>query len=86
MSIPAHDPQAGDADEQERHFEFVCRTELPVHFVWGAEDIVFTTEWGRAWHALIPHSTWDDVPAGHFLQDTHGPQVVEFVLHRAGLA
>ncbi|MBU6316462.1 MAG: alpha/beta fold hydrolase [Acidobacteria bacterium] len=86
MSIPAHDPRSGNAEAQARHFEFVNRTELPVHFVWGTEDIVFTTEWGRAWHALIPHSTWDDVPAGHFLQDTHGPQVVEFVLHRAGLA
>ena len=84
LSIPLHDPVAGNATEQERHFAIVNATELPVHFVWGTNDNVFTTEWGTAWHAMIPHSTWNDVPGGHFLQDTHGPEIVAFVLAHRG--
>lgn len=84
MSIPAHDPVAGNAIEQERHFAIVNSTSLPVHFVWATGDNVFTTEWGRRWHAMIPHSTWNEVPAGHFLQDTHGPEIVSYVLAHRG--
>ena len=84
MSIPVHDPVAGNATEQERHFGFVNATTLPVHFVWGTNDNVFTTEWGRKWHSKIPHSTWNEVPAGHFLQDTHGEEIVSFVLSHRG--
>jgi len=45
---------------------------------------VFTREWGRRWHSLIPHSTWDEFDdAAHFLQDTHGERIAEIVLgHR----
>lgn len=83
MSIPFHDPVSGNAAAQEQHFAAVNATTLPVHFVWGTNDNVFTTEWGRTWHARIPHATWNDVPAGHFLQDTHGHEIVGFVLgHR----
>ncbi|MFZ9483911.1 MAG: alpha/beta fold hydrolase [Ilumatobacteraceae bacterium] len=84
MSIPVHDPVSGNADAQAEHFAIVNATQLPVHFVWGTLDNVFTTEWGRTWHSMIPHSTWDDVPAGHFLQDTHGPEIVAYVLGRRG--
>ena len=71
MSIPANDPVAGNAAEQERHFGIVNRTTLPVHFVWGVNDEVFTRDWGLRWHGL---------PAGHFLQDTHGAEIVAHVL------
>lgn len=84
MSIPVHDPEAGNAEAQARHFAIVNVTALPVHFVWGTDDNVFTAEWGRKWHSMIPHSTWDEVPAGHFLQDTHGAEIVGFVLGRRG--
>ena len=80
LSIPFHDAAAGNAVAQEQHFAAVNATTLPVHFVWGTNDAVFTTEWGRTWHGHIPHSTWNDVPAGHFLQDTHGPEIVGFVI------
>ena len=80
MSIPAHDPVSGNSVEQERHFAIVNSTSLPVHFVWATNDNVFTTEWGRRWHSMIPHATWNEVPAGHFLQDTHGAEIVSFVL------
>ena len=84
MSIPFHDPTAGNAAEQARHFGIVNSTTLPVHFVWGTNDNVFTTEWGRTWHTMIPHATWNEVPAGHFLQDTHGAEIVSFVLAHRG--
>jgi haloalkane dehalogenase len=84
MSIPVHDPVAGNAEAQARHFEAVNAAGLPVHFVWGTEDDVFTAQWGRAWHGLVARSTWDEVPAGHFLQDTHGAEIVDAVLRHRG--
>ena len=83
MSIPAHDPVAGNALVQAEHFAFVNKTKLPVHFAWGVNDNVFTKEWGLTWHSLIPHSTWFEVEAGHFLQDTHGAAIVANVLAHA---
>lgn len=80
LSIPVHDPAAGDAAAQRRHFDAVNATSLPVHFVWGVHDNVFTREWGEQWHAMIPHSTWFPIEARHFLQDTHGAEIAAHVL------
>lgn len=78
LSIPFHDPVAGNAVEQEKHFAIVNSTSLPIHFIWGDADNVFTVEWGKKWHSLIPHSTFDVMEgAAHFLQDSHGPQIVK---------
>ena len=83
LSIPFHDPMSGNAVEQEKHFAIVNSTHLPVHFIWGDADNVFTIEWGKKWHSLIPGSTFDVMEgAGHFLQDSHGPQIVEAFLSR----
>lgn len=81
MCIPLNDPVAGDAERQQRTFAAVNTTELPVHFVWGLADAVFTGDWGRKWHSLIPHSTWDALPdAAHFPQDTHGAEIAGLVI------
>lgn len=80
LSIPVNDPEAGNASKQEECFALVNSTRLPVHFVWGINDNVFTKEWGLRWHGLIPHSTWHEVNAGHFLQDTCGSEIVANVL------
>jgi haloalkane dehalogenase len=83
LSIPFHDHVRGDGDGQAATFAAVNAMQLPVHFVWGAADDIFTAEWGRAWQQMIPHSTWDAFDdAGHFLQDTHGARIVERVLGR----
>lgn len=83
LSIPFVDPVSGNADQQEQHFSIVNSTQLPVHFIWGDADNVFTLEWGKKWHSLIPHSTFDVMEgAAHFLQDSHGPQIVEALLSR----
>jgi haloalkane dehalogenase len=85
LSIPVHDHARGNGDAQAQHFEAINAMALPVHFVWGLADEVFSGEWGRRWHGLIPHSTWDALDdAAHFLQDTHGDRVARIVLDRAG--
>lgn len=80
LCIPVHDPAAGNAIAQERHFAIVNRTRLPVHFIWGVRDNIFTQQWGRDWHRLIPHSTWHEVDAAHFLPDTHGEEIAAHLL------
>jgi haloalkane dehalogenase len=84
LSIPVHDPVAGDAAVQRRAFDAVNTTSLPVHFVWGVHDDVFTREWGLAWHGMIPHSTWHELDTGHFPQDTHGADIVAHVISQIG--
>jgi haloalkane dehalogenase len=82
MSIPFHDMISGDAANQEQNFATINALEVPVHFMWGTEDPVFVTEWGRKWSSLIPHSTFDEiVGARHFLQDTHGPEIAQLLLN-----
>jgi haloalkane dehalogenase len=83
LSIPFHDPISGNAVEQEKHFALVNATKLPVHFIWGDSDNVFTVDWGKKWHSLIPHSTFDVMEgAAHFLQDSHGAEIVKSFLAR----
>lgn len=84
LSIPVHDHLRGSGDQQAAHFGAVNATTLPVHFVWGLEDQIFTGAWGRQWHSLIPQSTWHELPdASHFLQDTHGEVIARIVLAEA---
>lgn len=49
----------------------------------GDSDGVFTLDWGKKWHSLIPHSTFDVMTgAAHFLQDSHGEEIVKAFLGR----
>jgi haloalkane dehalogenase len=86
LCIPIHDPVSGNAEQQRQHYAWVNATQLPVHFIWGVNDPVFTLSWGKQWHRLIPHSTWHEVNAGHFPQDTHGADIVAHVLSASDLA
>jgi pimeloyl-ACP methyl ester carboxylesterase len=84
LCIPFHDHARGDADRQAHHFQSINSTRLPVHFIWGLADDVFTGQWGQTWHSLIPGSTWDAFDdAAHFLQDTHGTRIAELILRRS---
>lgn len=80
MSIPANGTNTDNAVKHQQVFATVNQTTLPVHFVWGVADNVFTKEWGLKWHSMLPHSTWFEVEGGHFLQDTHGTEIAEHVL------
>ena len=85
LCIPLVDPDRGAGAAQATNFAAINATSLPVHFVWGGADGVFPPAWGREWHSLIPHSTWDELPdAAHFLQDTHGEEIARIVLGYAG--
>ena len=39
-------------------------------------------DWGRKWASFYPQATFDGVDAGHFLQETHGPEIVSLLLGR----
>ncbi len=81
LSIPLNDPVSGDAINQEKNFAAINAAQIPIHFLWATNDDVFTLEWGKKWHSLIPHSTFEEiVGARHFLQDTHGPEIATRLL------
>ncbi len=82
LSIPFDNPEGGNATEQERCFAALRGWRKPMHFIWGERDQVFTEAWGRAWAAMYPQATYDGIEAGHFLQESHGPQIVEILLRR----
>ena len=81
LSIPLNDPISGDAENQEKNFGIINALKIPIHFLWATNDGVFTLDWGKKWHSLIPHSTFEEiVGARHFLQDTHGPEIAARLL------
>lgn len=82
LSIPIDDPSVGNAAVQEADFRSLQGWGKPAHLIWGSRDLVFTEEWGRSWAAMIPGATFDAVPAGHFLQETHGEEVAAAFLRR----
>ena len=82
LSLPFDDPEGGSAAEQERCFESLRAWKKPVHFIWGVRDGIFNEAWGRSWAGLYPQATFDPVDAGHFLQESHGPELVEILLGR----
>jgi haloalkane dehalogenase len=82
LSLPFANPEGGNAAEQERCFVALRDWQKPAHFLWGRRDDVFTEAWGRQWAEQFPRSTFDALEAGHFLQETHGPELVEVLLRR----
>jgi len=82
LSIPHNDFHSGNGAAQELHYRLLLGCDMPVHFVWGGADGIFTEPWGRTWAQRMnaPIDVLDD--ANHFLQNTHGPQIVEQVLSR----
>jgi haloalkane dehalogenase len=85
LSLPFYNPQGGAADDQARWHAALSGWRKPVHFIWGGADDVFTEAWGRAWASDFPQATFDLLPsARHFLQDTHGAEIVEIFLRRLG--
>ncbi len=82
LSIPIDGQHPGEARRQQAGWDALMEWTKPVHFIWGTADQVFTEAWGRSWSARMPHSTFDPLNAGHFLQETHGAEVADLLLTR----
>jgi len=83
LSIPLDSYDNGNAAAQTYHYKTLLRWDKKVDFIWGCTDDVFNEAWGRKWAGQM-NASFDAIPdAGHFLQNTHGKQVAEFILQRA---
>lgn len=80
--LPFAQPEEGGAIRQERAFRALGSWDNPAHVIFGAEDRIFTPEWGRQFADYIPGATFDAVPgAGHFVQETGAP-LAELILEK----
>lgn len=82
LSIPHNDYDSGNGAAQTMHYNSLLDWDKPAHFVWGGADDIFTEKWGRTWAGRMGASI-DVIPdAAHFLQNTHGPDIVDHLLRR----
>ncbi|MEC7379066.1 MAG: alpha/beta fold hydrolase [Pseudomonadota bacterium] len=80
LSIPATNYHNGNAAAQTLHYRTLRNWDKGCQFIWGCMDDVFTEAWGRTW-AQQMNAHFDGIPdAGHFPQNTHGPELVELIL------
>ena len=86
LSIPLDSYDNGNAAAQTLHYNILLQWDKPVNFIWGCADDVFDETWGREW-AQQMGATFDAITdAGHFLQESHGPEVAKLILARAPAA
>ncbi len=79
-SIPLDSYHNGNAAAQTLHYRTLLGWDKGCHFIWGSTDTTFPEASGRQW-ALQMKARFDAlVDAGHFLQNTHGEQLVELIL------
>ena len=82
LSIPVDSYDNGNGAAQTHHYKTLLGWQKAVHFIWGCADDVFNEAWGRKWAAQMNASFDPIADAGHFLQNTHGSAVSEFMLQR----
>jgi haloalkane dehalogenase len=82
LCIPFDNYDGGNGAAQTMHYKLLLDAGISAHFIWGCADDVFTEAWGRKWAAQMNASFDAITDAGHFLQHTHGKEVVEFLLQR----
>ena len=85
LSIPFDDYDSGNGAAQAHHYDELLSWEKPVHFVWGCADQIFTEAWGRTWAKRLGASFDPLTDANHFLQDTHGSEVVLRIMERSAI-
>jgi len=82
LSIPFDNFDCGNGAAQNLHYDVLLKSNIPAHFIWGCADDVFTEAWGRKWAGQM-NASFDAIPdAGHFLQHSHGGEIVAFLLER----
>jgi haloalkane dehalogenase len=82
LSIPFDSYDSGNGAAQNHHYNELLSWDRPAHFIWGCADQIFTEDWGRTWAEQLGASFDPIAEANHFLQDTHGAEVVERILAR----
>ena len=82
LSIPFDDYDSGNGAAQAHHYDELLSWEGPVHVIWGCADQIFPESWGRTWAERLGASFDPIEEANHFLQDTHGSEVVARILAR----
>jgi haloalkane dehalogenase len=82
LSIPLDSYDNGNGAAQTHHYRTLLDWDKKVNFIWGCADDVFTETWGRQWAGRMKASFDPIADAGHFLQNTHGTQVIEHILRR----
>jgi len=82
LSIPFDSYDNGNGAAQTLHYRTLLARTVPAHFIWGCADDVFVESWGQEW-ARQMGGTFDGINgAGHFLQNTHGAEIVRHMLAR----
>lgn len=85
LSICFDNYDGGNGAAQTSHYRALLGWTKPVHFIWGCADDVFTQEWGETWAEKMGNASFDRIAeAGHFLQNSHGAEVVQHLLRRIG--
>lgn len=82
LSIPFDNYSAGNGAAQSHHYQELLASKKPSHFIWGSKDEIFIEETGRLWASAMGSSFDTVAEASHFLQDSHGPEVVDLILRR----
>ena len=83
LSIPLDSYENGHAAAQELHYRSLLAWNKKVDFIWGVEDDVFTTDWGKEWSSKMNGTFTPITGAGHFLQNTHAGEVVTCILENS---
>ena len=80
LSIPLDSYHNGNAAAQELHYKTLLNWDKGAHFIWGCTDDVFVEAWGRNWADQM-NARFDALEgAGHFLQNTHGKEIVDLII------
>ena len=83
LSIPLDSYDNGNAAAQEMHYRSLLNWNKKTDFIWGIEDDVFTTDWGKEWSNRMNGTFTPISGAGHFLQNTHANEVVDSILENS---
>ena len=83
LSIPLDSYDNGNAAAQEMHYRSLLNWNKKTDFIWGIEDDVFTTDWGKEWSNRMNGTFTPISGAGHFLQNTHANEVVGRILENS---
>ena len=80
LSIPLDSYHNGNAAAQESHYKTLLNWNKGAHFIWGCTDDVFVEAWGKKWADQM-NARFDALEdAGHFLQNTHGKEIVDLIM------